>query len=143
VPHLELLMSLLAGFAGGLIGTLWGSTVSPGLLARGGTTGSRALRLDTARRLLAGGLLYGASGAALGFLFWLSWALVALVGAPWPAVGVLFGLLCWTGGALPVLGLMRLRLQESWRVVVVLGVEWLVGCLAVGTLCALTWHRIV
>jgi hypothetical protein len=139
VPRIELLMSLLAGFAGGLVGTLWNGLVSPSLLAR--ERQGNAWQGETVTHLVAGALLYGACGAVLGFLFWLSWGLVALVEKPWLAVGVLFGLLCWAGGALPALGMLHLRLREPRRVAAVLAVEWLVACLAIGVLCALTWHR--
>ena len=143
MPRIELLMSLLAGLAGGLVGTLWGGTVSERLLARERHAESGDRPADTLGTLVASGLLYGACGAALGLLFWLGWGLIALVAAPWPAVGLIFGLLCWSGGALPALGMMRLRRQAPPRVVAVLAIEWLVACLAVGVLCALTWHRTV
>jgi hypothetical protein len=141
VPPAELLMSLLAGFAGGLVGILWSVTVSAGLLARERGANGNAWHRETLARLVAGALLYGACGAVLGFLFWLGWGLVALVEAPWLAVGLLFGLLSWAGGALPVLGMLHVRLREPRRVAVVLAAEWLVACLAIGTLCALAWHR--
>jgi hypothetical protein len=139
VPRIELFMSLLAGFAGGLFGTLWNGLVSSALLAS--ERKNNLWRGETLTHLVAGALLYGVCGAVLGFLFWLSWGLVALVEKPWLAVGLLFGLLCWAGGALPVLGMLHLRLREPRRVAAVLALEWLVACLAAGVLCALTWHR--
>ena len=139
MPRIELLMSLLAGFAGGLVGTLWNGLVSSALLAR--AREMDAWRSETLARLVAGAALYGAAGAVLGFLFWLSWGLVALVEEPWLVVGLLFGSLCWAGGALPALGMLQLRLREPKRVAAVLAVEWLVACLAAGVLCALAWHR--
>jgi hypothetical protein len=140
--RIELLMSLLAGFAGGLVGTLWNGLVSPTLLSRVRAGDRQAWHDESAARLFVGALLYGAGGAMLGFLFWLSWGLIALVGKPWPGVGVLFGLLCWAGAAVPVLGMLHLRLREPKRVAAVLALEWLVACLAIGVLCALTWHRV-
>jgi hypothetical protein len=142
VPRIELLMSLLAGFAGGLVGTLWNNVVSSALLARVRAGDRQAWHDESAGRLLAGALLYGACGALLGFLFWLSWGLIALVGKPWVAVGVLFGLLCWAGAALPALGMVHLRLRTPKRLAAVLALEWLVACLAIGVLCALSWHRV-
>ncbi len=138
MARVELLMSLLAGFAGGLTGVLWGGVVSATWLAKGR---AGAPEEESGSRLALTALLYGTCGAALGFLFWLSWGLVALVEAPWIAVGVLFGLLCWAGGALPALGVLSLRLKAPRRVATVLAVEWLVSCLAIGLLCALSWHR--
>lgn len=142
MPRIELLMSLLAGFAGGLVGTLWSGLVSSALLARVRAGDRQAWHDESAGRLFAGALLYGACGALLGFLFWLSWGLIALVGKPWVAVGVLFGLLCWAGAALPALGMVHLRLRTPQHLAAVLALEWLVACLAIGVLCALSWHRV-
>ena len=85
--------------------------------------------------MLAGG------GAALGFLFWLGWALISLVNAPWYVPGLLFGLLTWAGVVVPLLGGTALRLQGFSRIALILAVEWLVTCLAVGLFCAFAWHR--
>jgi hypothetical protein len=41
----------------------------------------------------------------------------------------------------PLLGGAALRLQGFGRVAVVLAVEWLVTCLAVGLFCTFAWHR--
>jgi hypothetical protein len=141
--RIELLMSVLAGFAGGLVGTLWGGTVSMTLLDKLSSAEDGPRQHETLWRLLGGALLYGFGGSALGLLFWLGWGLVALVEAPWAVVGVAFALLCWTGAALPVLGMLQLRLRESRRVAVVLALEWFMACLAVGEFCALAWHRVV
>ena len=75
-------MTLLAGFAGGLTGTLWGGLVSGPLLARLRAARPQEFQPETAGRLLLGAVLYGSCGAAAGLLFWLGWALVALVDSP-------------------------------------------------------------
>jgi hypothetical protein len=142
VAHVELLMCLLAGCAGGLVGTLWSGTVSAVLIEKLRANDQGEWHRETLARLVVGALLYASCGAALGFLFWLGWGLVALVNVHWLAIGLAFGALCWTGGALPALGMLQLRLREPRRVAAVLAVEWLVACLAVGVLCALTWHRV-
>lgn len=139
--RIELLMCLLAGFAGGLAGSLWSGTVSAVLLAPARSSRRDDWHRESVGRLLAGAATYGLGGAVLGFLFWLGWGLVALVDQPWPTVGALFGLLCWGGAGLPLLVMLRLRLRESRRVALVLALEWLVACLAVGVLCAMAWHR--
>lgn len=141
MTHVELIMCLLAGCAGGLVGTLWAGTVSAALLEKQRTREGAAWHRETLARQVCGALLYGACGAALGLLFWLGWGLVALVNVPWLAIGLAFGVLCWAGGALPALGMLQLRLREPRRVAAVLAVEWLVACLAIGVLCALAWHR--
>ena len=137
----ELVLCVLAGFAGGLVGSLWSGTVSSALLAPARAERGEAWHGESVGRLLTGASLYGLGGAVLGFLFWLSWGLVALVEAPWPWVGVLFGIVCWAGAGLPALAMLHLKLREPRRVALVLAVEWLVACLAIGLLCAMTWHR--
>jgi len=139
--RIELLMSVLAGVAGGLAGTLWSGIVSAPLLGRLRARRPQDLQPETATRVLASALLYGACGAAAGFLFWLGWGLVALVAISWPMVGLLFGLLVWAGAALPALGAMWLRLGELRTVALVQLLEALVVSLAVGLLCAFVWHR--
>ena len=61
--------------------------------------------------------------------------------APWYVPGLLFGLLTWTGVAVPLLGGAALRLQGFSRIALVLAVEWLATCLAVGLFCSFAWHR--
>ena len=137
----ELLMTLLAGFAGGLSGTLWGGLISTPLLARTRSNRPTELRADSASRLLLGAALYGACGVAAGFLFWLGWALVALVDITWPMVGLLFGALLWAAAALPALTILALRLDTLRRLALVQMLEALVTCASIGVLCAFVWHR--
>jgi hypothetical protein len=96
---------------------------------------------ENASRLVAHAVLHAAAGAALGFLFWLGWALVALVNAAWFVAGLLFGLLAWAGAALPLAAALALRFEGFGRIARVMAVEWLVTCLSVGLLCAFAWHR--
>jgi hypothetical protein len=137
----ELLMLLLAGFAGGLTGTLWGGIVSSALLAGQRSRQPQAWQPDTASRLLAGALSYGLCGAAAGFLFWLGWGLVALVAIEWPLVGLLYGGLLWAAGALPTLGMLWLRLNTLRAALLVQMLESLVACMSIGLLCAFAWYR--
>jgi hypothetical protein len=141
LPRIELLMSLLAGLAGGLTGVLWSGLVSSPWIARHRNRWRGNWRTESLAQLVAGAALYAAAGAALGFLYWLGWGLIALVNFPWYATGLLFGLLCWTATAVPVLGSLALRLREFTPVAIVHAVEWLVACLAAGLFCALSWHR--
>ncbi len=139
--RIELLMSLLAGVAGGLAGTLWSGLVSAPLLGRVRARRPQDLQPETATRILASAVLYGTCGAAAGFLFWLGWGLVALVAISWPAVGLLFGLLVWSSAALPALGAVWLRLRELRAIALVQVLEALVASLSVGLLCAFVWYR--
>lgn len=130
-----LLISVFAGLSGGLVGVLWGGLVSTRWLD--GTTPQ-----ETVARLFAGAVLYATGGAVLGLLFFLGWGLVALVDAPWYAIGLLFGLLCWAGVALPAVGTLLLKVRSPVRIAVVHGVEWLVVCASVGLFCAYAWQRL-
>lgn len=141
MPRIELLMCLFAGVSGGLVGVLWSGLVTMPWLLRLGPETFGALRRENSATLMAQALLMALGGAALGFLFWLGWALAALVNAPWYAIGALFGLLAWIGIAVPLLGATALRLQRFTSVARMLAVEWLVTCLAVGLFCALAWQR--
>jgi hypothetical protein len=141
VPRIELMMCLFAGVSGGLVGVLWSSLVTMPWLLRLRPEATAVLRHENSTLLFAQALLLALGGAALGFLFWLGWALAAIVSAPWYAIGALFGLLAWAGIAVPLLGTTALRLQRFAGVARVLAVEWLVTCLAVGLFCALAWQR--
>jgi hypothetical protein len=141
VPRIELIMCVLAGLSGGLVGVLWSANVSAPWLARRRGAPTPALRPESAASTLAGAAMLAGGGAALGFLFWLGWALISLVNAPWYVPGLLFGLLTWTGVAVPLLGGAALRLEGFSRIALVLAVEWLVTCLAVGLFCSFAWHR--
>jgi hypothetical protein len=141
VPRIELLSCIFAGLSGGLVGVLWSGVVSMPWLARRSGVQELAPRPESALNTLAGAALLAAGGAALGFLFWLGWALISLVNAPWYVPGLLFGLLTWAGIAAPLLAGAALRLQGFGRVALVLAVEWLVTCLAVGLFCTFAWHR--
>ena len=81
MARIELWMTVFAGLSGGLAGVLWAGLVTP--LVRGGMTANGASHAETTAVLLAGAALRAAAGAALGFLFWLSWGLIAIVGQPW------------------------------------------------------------
>jgi hypothetical protein len=138
MPRIELLMSMIAGASGGLAGLVWSRLVSVPWLGR--DTGSGA-GSDGAARQFAAAALFAAGGAALGFLYWLGWGLISLVNAPWYGAGLLFGLLVWAGVALPLTGVLALRQRGFSATALVLAVEWLGTCAAVGLSCALAWHR--
>lgn len=141
MPRIELLSCIFAGLSGGLVGVLWSGVVSMPWLARRSGVQEIAPRPESTLSTLAGAAILAAGGAALGFLFWLGWALISLVNAPWYVPGLLFGLLTWAGIAAPLLVGAALRLQGFSRVALVLAVEWLVTCLAVGLFCTFAWHR--
>lgn len=139
--RVELYMTLLAGFAGGLVGTLWSGLVTGPALAFAPRLRPPGWTPESARQLLAGALVYGLGGAVAGFLFWLGWGLTALVAASWPEVGLLYGVLLWASAALPVLGILGVRLRQPVGLLGLLALEVLVATLAVGLFCAYAWQR--
>jgi hypothetical protein len=136
-----MIMSVLAGFAGGLAGALWAGIVSSALIARRPELSAAGWRPDTAWRVLCTAALYGLCGAAAGLLFWLGWGLVAFTDGPWIVVGASFGLLLWFAAAFPALLLLSLRLPALRTAGVVMAIETLVAAVSIGLLCAFVWHR--
>ncbi|MCX7053202.1 MAG: hypothetical protein NTU56_03195 [Proteobacteria bacterium] len=139
--RIELIMTVLAGFAGGLAGTLWAGTVSSVLLARRPELIAAGWRPDTAWRVLHTAALYGLCGAAAGLLFWFGWGLVAFTNSPWFMVGASYGLLLWFAAAFPALLLLSLRVPALRAAGVVMAIETLVAAVSVGLLCAFAWQR--
>jgi hypothetical protein len=136
-----MIMTVLAGLAGGLAGALWGGVVSSWLLSR--QTALRALGWtpDSGMRVLGTAAVYGACGAAAGFLFWLGWGLVAFAAVPWYVVGATFGGLLWTSVALPGLLLLAVRLPGLRATCWIAALEAMVTTQVVGLLCAFVWQR--
>ena len=134
-------MMVLAGFAGGLIGTLWAGLVSGPLFARWPALRPEPWQEETATRLLTGAAIYGLGGAVSGLLFWLSWGLVAVVAAPWAVVGATYGALVFAAGGVPALGALALKGRRQRGAIGVLALEGLVAAVAAGVLCAWVWER--
>ena len=130
----------LARLPGWTVGELTGRDVFS-LVHGSAVLGAGASRVETAARLFAGAALRAAAGAALGFLFWLGWGLIAIVGAPWYATGLLFGSLAWLAVVAPTLGTLALRGPGPLQPLLAHAVEWLFTCAAIGLLCALAWQR--
>jgi hypothetical protein len=141
---MDTLLVALSGLCGGLSGVLWNGLVTNPWLRRLATRDAAhaALASGTLSGQLATTIVYAASGALLGVLYWLSWGLVALNGWSWPAYGLAFGALVWAALALPVLALAGLRAALPRPQIALFALEWLATCLAVGVLCALAWQRL-
>ena len=58
-----------------------------------------------------------------------------------PLLAGLFGALAWSGVALPLVGLLALRLRGFGETALALAVEWLVTCVVTGLSCAMAWQR--
>jgi hypothetical protein len=140
MPRVELWTSVFAGLSGGLAGVLWSGLVTTPWIARGAHA-AVDVAMESALRVFAGAALRAAAGAALGFLFWLSWGLIAVVGLPWYAVGLLYGVMTWAALAAPALGTLLLRGDWPARPIVAHTVEWLATCVMIGLLCAWSWYR--
>lgn len=140
MPRHELWMTVFAGLAGGLAGVLWSGLVTAAWSPRDGGA-PRGTPQDTIAQIVLASALRAAAGAVLGFVFWLSWGLIALVGLPWYAVGSIYGGLCWLALVMPALATLALRWPGPRHVVATHAVEWLFTCLSIGLLCALAWHR--
>ena len=134
-------MTVLAGMAGGLIGTLWAGLVSAPLFAHWPALRPEGWQPETASRLLAGAVLYALCGAAAGLLFWLSWGLIAVVSTPWHVVGIVYGALLFTAGGLPTLGTLAIKGHRQRGAVAVLAAEGLVAAVSAGLMCAYVWER--
>src|SRR5512133_970873 len=131
ILRIELFMTVLAGFAGGLAGTLWGGLVSAALLARRPEIRANGWLPDTGWRVLHTAALYGLCGALSGLLFWLAWGLPAFAAATaWYLVGMAYGGLLWSIVALPALWFLALRVPAVRYACLVLAVEALVAALA-------------
>jgi hypothetical protein len=136
-------MTVLAGVAGGLVGTLWGGFVTGPVLQSSPRLRPPGWQPETAARLLAAAALYGLCGATAGFVFWLGWGLAALPALPWHELGVLYGALLWIAAALPPLGVFALRLRQPAAVLGLMALETLVASIAIGVLCAYAWQRAI
>ena len=134
-------MSLFAGASGGLLGVMWHGLVSDPWLARVMPAGASPRQQEPLSQMIAFAAARTGAGVVLGALYWASWGLIAIVSAPWYVVGPAFGLLCWTGAALPALGTLRMSGAAAVDVVRIHAVEWLATCIAVGLACAYAWHR--
>lgn len=139
--RIELMMSLIAGTSGGLAGLVWSRLVSTPWLARTRRTQSHGTATEPVSRQVAAAVLFAVAGTVLGFLYWLGWGLISLVGTPWYAAGLLFGGLVWGGVVLPLVGVLALRLPGFGGTALMLAIEWLVTCTATGLSCALAWQR--
>jgi len=116
--RIELIMTVLAGFSGGLAGTLWSGLVSASLLSRQPALRGLGWVPDSGMRVLGTATVYGACGAAAGLLFWLGWGLAAFAAVPYlrevilplriPEAGSARGMFCPSSPSFYLLRLPRL-----------------------------------
>ncbi len=137
---MELTYQLLAGAIGGLASVLLLGLAAPlTLRVRSLTPG--VWRQTNAAWQIAQGATQVMAGIGLGFLFWLSWGLTAIVNVPWWQRGALFGAVAWAVLGLPVMIATSISLQTGWRAGLVTVIEWLCTALCAGIVCGWVWTR--
>lgn len=136
---MEISYFLITGSLGALISILLHSVAYSGLELL------RKPQLDTLLAVLqvtvAETALHMMSGIAMGFLFWLSWGLAAVVGVPWWWRGLGFGVVCALGVALPCITTLAMTRRDSLPLSIAVAARWLTTCLIVGMACAWQWAK--
>ena len=136
---MEISYFLLNGSLGALISILAHSVTYSGLeLLRKPQLNALLATLQVS---VAETLLHMLSGITMGFLFWLSWGLAAVVDVPWWWRGLGFGVLCALGVALPSLATLWMVRRESAVIGLAVSARWLTTCLIVGLACAWQWAK--
>jgi len=126
----------LAGAIGGLMGALLLALASP-LILRLRSLAPELWRDPSVLVQLTHSGLQIAAGLGLGFLFWLSWGLAAVVRVPWWTRGLIFALVCWAVLIVPVLAASALAVRRSSAMI--FASEWLCICVCSGLSSAWTW----
>lgn len=88
-------------------------------------------------------LLHMCAGTALGFLFWLSWGLAAVVDVSWWVRGLSFGILCWLALALPTTISVAMIQRMSPAAAASTASKWATTCVIAGLSCAWSWERVM
>lgn len=86
-------------------------------------------------------ILHMLCGIGLGFLFWLSWGLAAIVDVPWWQRGLYFGGLCYVVLVMPVILSTVISRQLAGRPMAVIAARWTTTCVVTGLACAWSWAR--
>ncbi|PZN31618.1 MAG: hypothetical protein DIU71_09495 [Proteobacteria bacterium] len=126
-----LLTGVLSGLASVLANSVAWSTVAIWRPPRGEVAPYAVLDIPAV-------LLHLIAGVGLGFLFWLSWGLAAVVDVPWWLRGLAFGSLCWLALAAPALIGFALATRAETRATAAVAAQWALTCLVTGLACA--WH---
>ena len=90
--------------------------------------------------LISEAFLHMLTGIVLGFLFWLSWGLAAIVDVTWWVRGLAFGGLV-AALTLPPLLNARFARGLDTLLLILFGSRWLTTCFVVGLACAWNWER--
>jgi hypothetical protein len=87
-------------------------------------------------------LLHMLTGIGLGFLFWLSWGLAAIVDVWWGWRGLAFGALAASLTLPPLLNMRFARRLDS-LLTILFASRWITTCIVAGLTCAWSWERAV
>lgn len=85
-------------------------------------------------------LLHMLTGIGLGFLFWLSWGLAAIVDVSWWLRGLSFGGLAAVLILAPLLNMTFARRLDA-PLLALFASRWLTTCVVAGLICAWSWER--
>lgn len=133
---MELSYLLFTGSLSGLISILGHSVLwSVVELAGGRRSGANELQVQVTEAFLH--MLFGVT---LGFLFWLSWGLAAIVQVPWWVRGFVFGGLAALA-LVPALLDPLLSGRMHGKLLAIVGSRWLTTCLIAGLSCAWSWEN--
>jgi len=86
-------------------------------------------------------ILHMLCGIGLGFMFWLSWGLAAIVDVPWWQRGLSFGGLCIVVLVLPLTVSTAASRQLARGQLAAIASRWMTTCLITGLACAWSWAR--
>lgn len=133
---MELSYLLFTGSLGGLISIL-GHSVVWSLIDAMRPKRTNAFQPQI---LISEAFLHMLTGIGLGFLFWLSWGLAAVVDVTWWLRGLAFGGLAALLTLPPLLN-ARFAQKLDTLMLMLFASRWVTTCLVVGLTCAWHWER--
>jgi len=133
---MELSYLLFTGSLSGLVSIL-GHSVLWSVVEMAGQRRSNVRELQVQ---ISEAFLHMVFGVTLGFLFWLSWGLAAIVQVPWWIRGLAFGGLAALA-LVPALLNTVLSGRMPGALIAIFGSRWLTTCLIAGLSCAWSWER--
>ena len=137
---MELSYLLFTGSLGGLVSILGHSVVWSLVDAARPKPPNRASGAFQPQILISEAFLHMLTGIGLGFLFWLSWGLAAIVDVAWWVRGLAFGGLAAVLTVPPLLN-ARFAHKLETLLLVLFASRWLTTCFVVGLACAWNWER--
>ncbi|HTE41402.1 MAG TPA: hypothetical protein VK629_11255 [Steroidobacteraceae bacterium] len=134
-----LLAGVLASFVASALNSFLWIPLFQSLSRKAGPPAATLWRPFEARLHLVSLFAHVVAGVSLGFLFWVSWGLTAIVSVPWWQRGSAFGLITWFGIAGPLLLSQIASARVSGPFLLKSAIEWLSACTLIGLWCAYQW----